>query len=99
MVCLKVLENASSSSMHIGQDKKELSSIQNEKVKFVSMGKPDGPVSEIGVSGFDRTKVNLAEDDDFSTSSSNIDDDTDNEDDDQVLLEEFQKLISKHRNL
>jgi hypothetical protein len=44
----------------------------------------------------------LAKEEDCSTSSSNVDDDDDDIDDeydDQVLLDEFQKLISKHMKL
>jgi hypothetical protein len=95
-----ILKNASSSSMHIDQDHEEQSSIQNESVKSASMGKSDEPVSQTGVSSFGRTETKLVEEDDYSTSSSDDDDDdnTDNENDDQVLLEAFQKLISKHMN-
>jgi hypothetical protein len=44
--------NVSSSSIHIDQDQEEQSSVQKEKVKFVSLGKPDCPVSQTRVSGF-----------------------------------------------
>jgi hypothetical protein len=85
--------------MHIDQDHEEQSSIQNESVKSASMGKSNEPVSQTGVSSFGRTETKLVEEDDYSTSSSDDDDDnTDNENGDQVLLEAFQKLISKHMN-
>jgi hypothetical protein len=55
-----------------------------------------GSISQNGVSGFDRIRIDLVEEDDCSTSSSDDDDDdTDDEYDDQDLLLEFQKLISK----
>jgi hypothetical protein len=79
--------------MHIDQDQEEQSSVQKEKVKFASLRKLDSPVSQTGVSGFGRTKNDLAEEDDCSTSNSdddNDDDDTDDEYDDQELLLEFQ---------
>jgi hypothetical protein len=88
--------------MHIDQDQEEQSSVQKEKVKFASLRKLDSPVSQTGVSGFGRTKIDLAEEDDCSTLNSNDDnddDDTDDEYDDQELLLEFQKLISKHMKL
>jgi hypothetical protein len=59
-------------------------------------------VFQTQVSGFGRTKIDLAEEDDCSTSSSdddNDDDDIDDEYDDQELLLEFEKLISKHMKL
>jgi hypothetical protein len=70
-------ENVSSSSIHIDQDQEEQSSVQKEKVKSVSLGKQDGPISQTGVSGFGRTKVILAEEDDYSSSSSDDDNDDD----------------------
>jgi hypothetical protein len=88
--------------MHIDQDQEEKSSVQKEKVKSVSLGKLDGPVSQTGVYGFGKTRIDLAKYDDCSTSSSdddNNDDDTDDEYDDQELLLEFKKLISKHMKL
>jgi hypothetical protein len=87
--------------MHIDQDQGEQSSVQKEKVKSASLGKPDGPVFQTGVSDFARTETKLVEEDDCSTSSSDNDDDddTDDEDDDQVLMEEFYKLISMHMKL
>ena len=87
-------ENISSSTELVDQDQEEQSSVEKEKLKSASLGKPDGPVSQTGVSGFGRTKINLAEEDDCSTSSSD-----DEEYDDQELLEEFQKLIRKHMKL
>jgi hypothetical protein len=97
-----ILANISSSSIHIDQDQEEQSSIQKE-VKSVSLGRLDGPVFQTRTSGFDRTKITLAEEEDCSTSSSDVDDDddddTDDEYDDQELLLEFQKLISKHTKL
>jgi hypothetical protein len=97
-----VPESISSSSINIDQDQEEQSSIQKEKVKYVSQGKSDGLVSQIRVSDFGRTKNDLAEEDDCSMSSSdddNYDDDIDDEYDDQELFLEFQKLISKHMKL
>jgi hypothetical protein len=52
----------------------------------------DSLVSQTGVSGFGRTKNDLAEEKDCYTSSSDVDDDdddTDDEYDDQELLLEF----------
>ncbi len=40
-----ILENVSSSSIHIDQDQEEQSSVEKEKVKSVSQEKPDGPIS------------------------------------------------------
>jgi hypothetical protein len=92
-----VPENILSSSSHIDQDQEEQSSVQNEEVKSASRGKPDGLVSQTGLSGLGRTKTSFAEEDDCSTSSSDvIDDDTDDEDYDKERLLEFKKLISKH---
>jgi hypothetical protein len=65
-------------------------------VKFVSLEKLDGPVSQTGTSSFGRTKVTLTEEKDCSMSSCDVKDD---EYDDQELLLEFQKLISKHMKL
>jgi hypothetical protein len=56
-----VLESISSTSINIDQDQEEQLSVQKEKVKSVSLGKLDGLISKIGVSGFDRTKNDLAE--------------------------------------
>jgi hypothetical protein len=97
-----MLENISSSSMHIDQDQEEQSSNQKEKVKSANLEKPDGPVFQTRVSDFGITRIDLAEEDDCSTLSSdddNDDDDTDDEYDDQDLLLEFQKLIRKHIKL
>jgi hypothetical protein len=93
-------ENISSSSIYIDQYQEEQSSDQKEKVKSASLRKLDGPVSQTEIFGFDRTRIDLAEEDDCSTLSSDDDndddDDTNDEYDDQELLLEFQKLISKH---
>jgi hypothetical protein len=89
-------ENVSSSSIHIDQDQEEQSSVQKEKVKSVSLGKPDCPVSQTGVSDFGGTKTSLVEEEDCSMSSS--DDDDDEYDYGEPLLE-FKKLISKHMKL
>jgi hypothetical protein len=92
---LNVPENISSSSTHIDQDQEEQSSVQKEEVKSASLEKPDGPVSQAGVSDFHRTKITLAEEDDCSSScfeDDNDDDDTEDteeEYDDQELLLEF----------
>jgi hypothetical protein len=94
-----ILENVSSSSIHIDQDQEEQLSVQKEKVKFVSLEKPDCLISQTGVSGFDRTKTFLIEEEDCSTSSSDDDDDDDDEYDYEELLLEFKKLISKHMKL
>jgi hypothetical protein len=99
---ISITKNISSSSIHIDQDHEEQSSIQKEEIKSASLGKPDGPVSQTGTSGFGRIKTSLDKEDDCSTSSSNVnddDDDTDDEYDDQELLLEFKKLISKHMKL
>jgi hypothetical protein len=97
----KLLENVSSSSIHIDQDQEEQSSVQRKELKSTSLGKPDCLVSQTGTSGFSRIETTLAEKDDFSMSSSDIDDDDDADDeyDDQELLLEFKKLISKHIKL
>jgi hypothetical protein len=92
---INVLENVSSSSMHVDQDREEQSSVQKEKVKSASLGKSDGPVSQTGYSSFGRTEEKLLEEDNCSTSSSNDGDDDVN----QVLLEEFHKLITEHMKL
>jgi hypothetical protein len=97
-----VPENISSSSMHIDQDQEEQSSVQKGKVKFASLEKSDGPVSQTIVSDFDRTEVILAKEDDCNMSSSDVDDDdydTNNEYYNQDLSLEFQELISKHMKL
>jgi hypothetical protein len=56
-------ENISSSSTYFDQDQEQLS-VQKEKVKYVSMGKPNYPVFQIGVSGFDRMETSLVEEKD-----------------------------------
>jgi hypothetical protein len=93
--------NISSSSTHFDQDQEEQSSVQKEELNSASLEKTDGPVSQIGVSDFDRTKNVLAEEDDYFTSNSNVDDDDDTDDEynEQELLMEFKKLISKHMKL
>jgi hypothetical protein len=100
---LSALENISSSSTHFDQDQEEQLGVQKEKVKFVSLGKPDYLVSQTGVSGFGRIETSLIEQEDCSTSSSNDDDDDDDDTDDKYdyeeLLLEFKKLISKHMKL
>ncbi len=45
-------ENISSSSTHFDQDQEEQSSVQKEELNSASLGKPDGSVSQTGVSGF-----------------------------------------------
>jgi hypothetical protein len=50
-----VTENISSSSIHIDEDQEEQSSVEKEKIKYVSLGKPDGQVSQTGVSSFGKT--------------------------------------------
>jgi hypothetical protein len=92
-------ENVSLSSIHIDQDQEEQSSVQKEKVKSISLEKPDCPVSQTGVSGFGRTETSLVEEEDCSTSSSDDDDDTDDEYDYEELLLEFKKLKSKYMKL
>jgi hypothetical protein len=95
-------ENISSSFTHFDQDQEEQSSVQKEKVKSVSLGKLDCPVSQTGVSGFGRIETSLVEEEDCSTSSSDDDDDDDDTDDKynfEELLLEFKKLISKHMKL
>jgi hypothetical protein len=96
-----VLENMSSSSIHIDQSQEDQSIIQQDKVKSVSMGKPDYLVSQTGVSDLGRTENVLAEEDDYSTPCSDVNDDNDTDDeyDEQELLVEFKKLISKHMKL
>jgi hypothetical protein len=84
-------ENISSSSTHFDQDQEEQSSVKKEELNYVSAEKPDGPVSQIGVSGFDKTENVLIEEDNCSTSNSDVNDDdkTDDEYDEQELLVEF----------
>jgi hypothetical protein len=92
-------KNISSSSMHIDQDQGEQSCVQKEKVKYVSLGKPNGPISQTGCSDFDRTEAKLLEEDDCSILSFDDDNSIDDDDINQVLMEEFHKLISKHMKL
>jgi hypothetical protein len=97
-----IMENMSSSSMHIDQDQGEQSSVQKEKIKSTSVGKPDDLIFQTGCSDFDRIEATFMEESDFSISSFDNDDDNDNtddEDDDQVLIEEFNKLINMHMKL
>jgi hypothetical protein len=97
-----ILENVSSSPIHIDQDQEEQSSVQKEKAKYVSLGKPDCPVYQTRVSGFGRIETSLVEEEDCSTSSSDDDDDDDDTDDEydyEELLLELKKLISKHMKL
>jgi hypothetical protein len=49
-------DNISSSSTHFDQDQEEQSSVKKEELNFVSPEKPDGPVFQTGVSGFDKTE-------------------------------------------
>jgi hypothetical protein len=51
-------------------------SVQKENVKFVSLGKPNCPISQTGISSFGRTETSLVEED-CSISSFNDDDDDD----------------------
>ncbi|WP_428025405.1 hypothetical protein, partial [Arcobacter sp.] len=94
-------ENISLSSTHFDQDQEEQSSVQKEELNYASLGKPDGPVSQTGVSNFGKIVIVLDKEDDCSTSSSNIDDDDniDGEYDEQEFLMEFKKHISKHMKL
>jgi hypothetical protein len=97
-----ILENVSSSSIHIDQDQEEQSSVEKEKVKSVSLGKLDSPVYQIRVSSFGRTETSLVEEEDCSTSSFDDDDDDDDTNykyDFEELLLELKKLISKHMKL
>jgi hypothetical protein len=75
--------------------------LKKEELNSVSLEKPNGPVSQTGVSNFGRIENVLADEDNCSTSSSHIDDDDDIDDeyDEQELLMEFKKLISKHMKL
>jgi hypothetical protein len=73
-------ENISSSSTHCDQDQKEQLSVQKE-LNSASLIKSEYPVSQIGGSGFDRTKITLPEEEDCSTSSFDDDDDDDDDDD------------------
>jgi hypothetical protein len=84
-------ENISLSSTHFDQDQEEQSSVQKQELNSVSLEKPDGLVSQIGVSSFDRTENVLTKEDNCSTSSSDVDDDnnTDDEYDEQEILVEF----------
>jgi hypothetical protein len=93
-------ENISSSSTLFDQSQEGQSSSQKEEAKSASLGNPDCPVSQIGLSGFGRIETSLTEKDDCSTScSDDDDDDTDDEYDEQELLVGFKKLISKHMKL
>jgi hypothetical protein len=90
-----VPENISSSSIFFYQSQEGQSSSQKEEAKSTSLGKPDYPVSQTGLSSFGRIETSLAEEDNCSMSSS----DDDDEYDEQELLVEFKKLISKHMKL
>jgi hypothetical protein len=90
-------ENVSLSIIHIDQDQEDQSSVQKEKVRSVSLRKPDCPVS-----GFGRTETFLVEEEDCSTSSFDDDDDDDDTDDEydyEELLLELKKLVRKHIKL
>jgi hypothetical protein len=90
-------ENVSLSIIHIDQDQEEQSRVQKEKVRSVSLGKPDCPVSDFG-----RTETFLVEEEDCSTSSFDDDDDDDDtvdEYDYEELLLELKKLVRKHIKL
>jgi hypothetical protein len=76
----KIPENISSSSTHFDQDQEEQSSVQKEELNSASLRKPNGPISQTGVSDFSRTENVLAEEDDCSTSSFNVDDGDDTDD-------------------
>jgi hypothetical protein len=86
-------KNISSLSTYFDQDQKEQSNVQKEeKVKSASLGKPEGPVSQIGGSNFSKSEITLPEEKDCSTSSSDDDDDDDDTDDEydhEELLSEF----------
>jgi hypothetical protein len=73
--------------------------LKKEEAKSASLGKPDCPVSQTGLSGFGRIESSLAEEDDCSTSSSDDDNNIYDEYDEQELLMEFKKLISKNIKL
>jgi hypothetical protein len=75
-----ILEKTPSSSILFDQDQEEQSSVQKEELRSTSLGKPDGPVSQTGVSGFGRTETSFAKEDDCSKSSSDIVDDDDTDD-------------------
>jgi hypothetical protein len=93
------MKNISSSSILYDQSQEGQSNSQKEEAKSVSLRKSDCPISQIGGSGFDRTKEILSKEDDCSTSNSDDDDGTNDEYDKQELLVEFKKLISKHIKL
>jgi hypothetical protein len=75
-----VLLNISSSSTHFDQDQEEQSNAQKEELNSVSLEKPDGPVSQTGVSNFGRIENVLADEDNCSMSSSHINNDDDIDD-------------------
>jgi hypothetical protein len=77
-----ILEKISSSSTLFDQSQEGQSSFQEEEVKSTSLEKSDCPVSQTGLSGFDRTETSLAKEDNCSTSSFD-DDDTYDEYDEQ----------------
>jgi hypothetical protein len=86
----QVFQRMSHHHLHIFKIKKQSSIQKEEKVKSVSLGKSEGPISQIRGSGFDRTEITLPEEKDCSTSSSDDDDDdTDDEYDHEELLSEF----------
>jgi hypothetical protein len=78
--------------------KKSNQTSKKKKVKSASLKKSDGPIFQTGCSSFGRIEAKQLEENDCSASSSDNDDDDDG-DDDQVLMKEFQKLISKHMKL
>jgi hypothetical protein len=95
----KAPKNISSSSLDIKQE--EQSSVQKEETESANLGKWNGLVFQIGISGFGRIEISLAKEDDCYMSSFDVnnDDDIDDEYDDKELLLEFKKLISKHMKL
>jgi hypothetical protein len=98
----QVLQRISHHYLHILiKIKKSNQVFKKEELNSTSLGKPDDPVSQIGVSDFGRIENVLAKEDNYSMSSSDVDDDdnTDDEYDEQELLVEFKKLISKHMKL
>jgi hypothetical protein len=88
----------SSSSTLFDQSQERQSNSQKEEANSDSLEKLDYPISQTGLSDFDRRETSLAEEDDCSMSSFN-DDDTDDEYDEQELLVEFKKLINIHMKL
>jgi hypothetical protein len=88
----QVLQRISHHHLHISIKMKKSDKCSKKELNSVSLEKSDCPISQTGVSDFDKTENVLAEKDDCSISSSDIedDDDTDDEYGEQEILVEFE---------